>query len=82
MVFGPGDELAAEVAETLAVIRLDLDGPRPDVLEGLPPGQQKPRLLSRALTVTTSATRSAGPDQQRTYRDATGETLAVWHGVC
>ncbi|CAM5547323.1 MULTISPECIES: serine/threonine-protein kinase [Streptomyces] len=26
VVFGPGDELTAEVAETLAVIRLDLDG--------------------------------------------------------
>ncbi|GAA1935437.1 serine/threonine protein kinase PkaE [Streptomyces sodiiphilus] len=29
VVFGPDDELAAEVAETLAVIRLDLDGPTP-----------------------------------------------------
>ena len=27
LVFGPDDELTAEVAETLAVIRLDLDGP-------------------------------------------------------
>ncbi|MFE2279566.1 protein kinase [Streptomyces sp. NPDC059454] len=27
VVFGPDDELTAEVAETLAVIRLDLDGP-------------------------------------------------------
>jgi hypothetical protein len=27
MVLGPDDELTAEVAETLAVIRLDLDGP-------------------------------------------------------
>jgi hypothetical protein len=26
VVFGPDDELTAEVAETLAVIRLDLDG--------------------------------------------------------
>jgi len=30
VVFGPDDELAAEVAETLAMIRLDLDGARPD----------------------------------------------------
>ncbi|MER6354736.1 protein kinase [Streptomyces sp. NPDC001634] len=29
MVFGPDDELTAEVAETLAVIRLDLDGGSP-----------------------------------------------------
>ncbi|MGW3263970.1 protein kinase domain-containing protein [Streptomyces sp. NPDC001056] len=29
MVFGPDDELTAEVAETLAVIRLDLDGSSP-----------------------------------------------------
>ncbi|KOV92150.1 hypothetical protein ADL04_31540 [Streptomyces sp. NRRL B-3648] len=28
-VFGPDDELTAEVAETLAVIRLDLDGDGP-----------------------------------------------------
>jgi hypothetical protein len=30
LVFGPDDELTAEVAETLAVIRLDLDGGVPD----------------------------------------------------
>ncbi|MFJ9198807.1 serine/threonine-protein kinase [Streptomyces flaveolus] len=30
VVFGPDDELTAEVAETLAVIRLDLDGLSPD----------------------------------------------------
>ncbi|MGW4436089.1 hypothetical protein ACWELO_10055 [Streptomyces sp. NPDC004596] len=30
LVFGPDDELTAEVAETLAVIRLDLDGGGPD----------------------------------------------------
>ncbi|GGW48307.1 serine/threonine-protein kinase [Streptomyces caelestis] len=30
LVFGPDDELTAEVAETLAVIRLDLDGGAPD----------------------------------------------------
>ncbi|WP_199808391.1 hypothetical protein [Streptomyces sp. NRRL S-1022] len=29
LVFGPDDELTAEVAETLAVIRLDLDGDGP-----------------------------------------------------
>jgi hypothetical protein len=26
MVFGPDDEMTAEIAEALAVIRLDLDG--------------------------------------------------------
>jgi hypothetical protein len=30
LVFGPDDECTAEVAETLAVIRLDLDGGNPD----------------------------------------------------
>ncbi len=29
MVYGPDDELTAEVAETLAVIRLNLDGDAP-----------------------------------------------------
>ncbi|WP_086770269.1 serine/threonine-protein kinase [Streptomyces bobili] len=37
MVFGPDDELTAEVAETLAVIRLDLDGGPMD-LDGGPAG--------------------------------------------
>nr|WP_307847365.1 protein kinase [Streptomyces sp. F63] len=36
VVFGPDDELAAEVAETLRVIRLDLDGDGPGSASGSP----------------------------------------------